>query len=912
MKKQKIYHLLKNPFLVFYPKESTRHNPRLGGTVSRCDGCLTQSADGVGFSRRNNLRTPSFILLFLLATITTGFAQTDYFFPNQKFNPAVPSPEQFLGYRVGQHQTRYDRLVAYLYELARTSDRVRVQTIGQTNELRPHITVTFSSATNLAKLSDIQKTHLTLADPNAAMPDVAKMPVVVQLGANVHGNETSGGEAMILAAYYLAACTDDNATRLLNEAVVLMEPVLNPDGRDRFVNWVNMHKASPLVADPNDREHNEVWPGGRTNHYWFDLNRDWYLAVHVESQNRLKWYHSWLPNVVTDHHEMGTNSTFFFEPSKENAENPLVPPYNYKTLNSKFAKYFEQAMNDIGSLYYTKESFDNLYPGYGSSYPDMQGGLGILFEQGSSRGFLQESQNGPLTFAFTIRNQLVNALATCKAALDERQNLLKFQREFYASAITEGNKNPTKAYVIGDGMDATRVRKFVETMLHHRIECYQLSDNLTIDGKVFGKGKAIVIPTAQPQYRLVQSVFERPTKFADSLFYDSSAWNLALAFGLPHAEIKTPFSKGSRITDAKDVAPAAKTPEQSAYAYLIDYTDFNATKALYQLLDKKLTVKVALKPFKIGDKTYGYGTLLIPVQFQDLNPADLFGHIQTIGAATGVAIVPIATGFSQSGIDLGSNNFQKVTKPEALLVVGQGVSVYEAGEVWYWLDTQVGMPISKVELSSLGRLNLSRYNVIVMVSGQYPSDKALASKLKQWVNNGGTLITTKTATEWAIRNDLTREKLRLSTKTDSLLTARRGRINYEDAVAAEGSKSTGGSIYEADLDITHPLGFGYSSRKIALYRNNNTFLGPSTSPSNTVVLYAEKPLLTGYVHPQSLRKISASAGILAHADGAGRIILFADNPNFRGIWYGTNKLFLNALFFGPQIVSPIPNFAEKD
>ena len=305
----------------------------------------------------------TFTTVALLLFSALGFAQTDYFFPAKKFNAAVPSPEQFLGYAVGQHQTRYDRLVAYMYELARTSDRVKVQLIGQTNELRPHITVTFSAAVNLAKLADIQQQHLTLADPNAPMPDVAKMPVVVQLGANVHGNETSGGEAMLLAAYYLAACDDEAAKRLLNEAVVLMEPVLNPDGRDRFVNWVNMHKAAPLVADANDREHNEVWPGGRTNHYWSDLNRDWYLAVHIESQNRLKWYHSWLPNVVTDHHEMGTNATFFFEPSKENAENPLVPQYNYKTLNGKFAKYFEQAMNDIGSLYYTKESFDNLYPG---------------------------------------------------------------------------------------------------------------------------------------------------------------------------------------------------------------------------------------------------------------------------------------------------------------------------------------------------------------------------------------------------------------------------------------------------------------------------------------------------------------------------------------------------------------------
>jgi hypothetical protein len=307
-------------------------------------------------------------------------AQQDYFFAGKKLNAAIPSPEQFLGYQIGTHQTRHDQLVAYMKELDRLSDRVTVQTIGMTNELRPQIVVMVTSPSNFAKLPLIQQDRFNLTDPTKPMPDVAKMPVVVQLGANVHGNETSGGESLIMAAYYLAASDDEDIKKLLDDEIVLIEPILNPDGRDRFVSWVNQHKGSPNVTDPNDREHNEVWPGGRTNHYWSDLNRDWYLGVHVESQNRLKFYHQWRPNVVTDQHEMGTNSTFFFEPSKENAENPLVPQYVYKTLNGKFAKYYEAAMNQIGSLYYTKESFDNLYPGYGSSYPDMQGGVGILFE----------------------------------------------------------------------------------------------------------------------------------------------------------------------------------------------------------------------------------------------------------------------------------------------------------------------------------------------------------------------------------------------------------------------------------------------------------------------------------------------------------------------------------------------------
>jgi hypothetical protein len=851
-----------------------------------------------------------FLLFLVVALPSIAFAQNDYFFKGKKFNPAIPSPQQFLGYAIGEHQTRYDRLVAYMNELDRLSDRVTVNVIGETYEKRPQLVVFFSSAANLAKLPVIQSDRFKLVDPTAPLPDVSKMPVLVQLGANVHGNETSGGEAMILAAYYLAACEDDDAKKLLEESIIFIEPVLNPDGRDRFVSWVNQNKATPFVTDPNDREHNEVWPGGRTNHYWFDLNRDWYLAVHVESQNRLKFYHQWLPNVVTDHHEMGTNATFFFEPSKENAENPLVPQYVYKTLNNKFAKYYEKALNGIGSLYYTKESFDNLYPGYGSSYPDIQGGLGLLFEQASSRGFIQESQHGPVSFAFTIRNQLVCALATCQAALDERQNLLKFQREFFASAISEANKSAIKGYIVGDANDASKLRKFAQTLFHHRIESYQLTDNLTIDGKTFEKGKALIVPTAQPQYRMVQSMFEKPTKFADSLFYDASAWNMPLAFGLSHAEIKTALTKGPR-TSEDFVKANVVTPTKSEYAYLLDYSDFMATKALYDLLQQGITVKVATRAFKIGDKTYAHGALMIPVESQKMSKESLYETIKAVGQSAGVNFAGIPTGYSQTGIDLGSNNFQKVTKPEALIVTGQGVASYEVGEVWYWLDTHVGMPISKVDINTMPRLNLSRYNVIVMVSGQY--DRSLAYKIKQWVANGGTLITLKTATEWAVRNEIVREKLRSpNSKTDSVLLAKRGRINYEDASASEGSKNTGGTMFEADLDITHPIGYGYKNRKITLYRNNNTLLEPSVSPYNTVVQYTEKPYLTGYVHPQTLKRISGSAGVIIAPEGSGRTVLFSDNPNFRGIWYGTEKMFLNAIFFGSIIAAPNPFGAEKE
>ena len=839
-----------------------------------------------------------FLLFILLSVCFSVFSQNDYFLPKKKLNPAIPTPEAFFGYPIGSHHTRWDKIVEYMKELDRVSDRVSVQRIGETNEHREQIIVSFSTPANINRLEEIRQNHKVLTDPSKSMPDVTKMPLVIWLGYNVHGNEPSGGEASILTAYYLTASEDPEALAWLNDAVILMEPVINPDGRDRHTHWANMHKGNPMVADPNDREHNEVWPGGRTNHYWFDLNRDWYLAVNVESRNRLAFYHQWLPNVVTDFHEMGTNATHFFEPTKENAENPLVPKYVYKNLNISFAKHFEQAMNEIGSLYYTKESFDNLYPGYGSSYPDMQGGLGLLFEQASSRGHVQESQNGDLTFGFTIRNQLVNALATLRASLAEKENLLKHQRNFYTETIAQGKNSLTKGYLIGDANDQSRNRAFWDMLLQHNVEFYQLSADVTENGVIFKKGKAIIIPSAQPQYLMVRSIFDRPTTFADSLFYDASAWNLALAYNLPHTELKKDFQKGERITK-KDLSPNLPSVTKSNYAYLIEWTDFYAPKALSQLLDNGVIVKAAFKTFSNAGKNYGYGTLLIPVQRQKQNADELHQLVEKISQNTGVVVENVSTGFNTSGVDLGSNAFQTVKKPQAMILTGGGVTSSEVGEIWHLLDTKVGMPITKIEVYNFPRVNLNRYNTIVLAGGNYAAlEKSSVDKLKGWIANGGTLITQKTASEWVIKQGITKEKLR-EAKADSSRV--KPRVNFEDVQNLEGAKQTGGAIFEAELDISSPIGFGYTSKKLPIYRNNNTVLERSIGAANSVLIYTTNPRICGYVHQESLKRIANSSAINIAYEGNGRVILFSDNPNFRGTWFGTNKLFLNALFFGGNI-----------
>lgn len=843
--------------------------------------------------------------LLLLSELVT--AQTAYFFGAGAgpMNPAIPTPEQFLGYPIGSHVTRYDQMVAYFRELDRLSDRVNVEVIGQTYEYRPLIMASFTSPANYANRETIRQNHLKRATGSGG----DDLPMVVQIGANVHGNEASGGESTLLTAYYLAASESDEVKKWLNDMLVFVEPIINPDGRDRFANWANMHKSETSIADPLDREHNEIWPGGRMNHYWFDPNRDWFLCAHPEAQAHVAWFHRWMPYVVVDHHEMGTTSTFYFDPGKYSSNNPVVPAYLYDTVYPTFGNAFSKAMNNIGSLYFTRETFDKLYPGYGSSYVNFYGGAGFLFEQASARGFVQETNTIPITFAFAIRNQVTAALTTIRTSLAEKPMLLKLRRDFFQAAADQARKSAIKGYVFGDPADQTRTNAFVNLLRRHQIDTYQLDRDLTAGGHTFRKGQAFVVPVEQRNYLMVRSAFEKQITYTDSLFYDASTWSLIQAFGLPYAELTAPAGKAAAPAlplgnpiGASLTATAPAVP-RSTYGYLAEVTDYNAYRMLYALQSGGALVKTSFKPFttRIGteNRTFGYGTLVLSVQQQTLTPDSLYRLISRVSQQTGVTVQSLETGYSSQGIDLGSNSVRALRRPEALLVVGPGVSAYEAGEVWHLLDQRVGMPITKLELGTLPRVNLSRYTTLVMVSGAYPTDRALVDKIRAWVQTGGTLITLKTASEWAIKQGLTKEKL---VATDT--TKRALRYNYDEATNYEGAKALGGSIFAADLDLTNPIGFGFTDRRVSIFKNNQTMLQPSQSPYATVAQYTASPLVGGYVHPSSLKRVAKSAAILTSGDGAGRIILFADNPNFRASWYGTNKLFLNALFFGGVLTVP--------
>ncbi|UEG52138.1 hypothetical protein LLH06_14320 [Mucilaginibacter daejeonensis] len=863
-------------------------------------------------------------------------AQNSYYFPKATaLDSKIPTPEQFLGYPIGSYFTRIEQVNAYFRELARVSDRVHVQTIGKTYEQREQIIVTITSPSNYNKLEQIRQEHLNQTDP--AKPVLSSnAPIIVHLGYGVHGNETSSTEVSLLTGYYLAASNDAETQKWLNESVIFIDPALNPDGRDRAANWHNAYHSFPPVGDPIDKEHVEGWPAGRTNHYFTDLNRDWLNLVQVESRNRIEFFHKWYPNVQIDFHEQGTNATYYFEPTPKRHESPVIPQFLYE-YQAILAKYHAKALDDIGSFYFTKENYDNLSPIYGSTYPKFFGSVAATFEQASSRGIQQESSNGLVTFAFTIRNHLATSFSTIRGAVAEKTGLFKVQKDFFKYALEQGQKNTAKSYIFGDSKDVNLTQKFLGLLLQHRIKVYGLTDNYSQDGKTFEKGKAFVVPSAQPNFLLVHSIFEENI-LRDSIYYDNTGWSIIHAYGLKYAKVPTVIAKGSEVGNVS-LAKGLIEGDRASYAYLLNYSDYNASKALYKLLIRNVLVKTAFKSFVVnagsGKRSFAPGSLVIPVAGQTISADSLHKAVSDVAAETHINVLAVNGGFSAEGIDLGSSNIKAVRKPEVALAFGQGVTASEAGQVWFLLNQQLDLPVTKIDLSSFARASLKRYNVLVLPAGNYSAwDNTIIEKLKNWVNDGGTLITFQTATAWAVQQGLVKEKL---VEADFANRGGRGdipppapkdakdaatgpgttraanssrpigneepkkekqqRLNYARQEDVEGSRRINGAIFQADLDITHPIAFGVTSRKLFINKNGPTILVPSANKYATVAQYNSKPFINGYSSKLNIDRVANSAAIIAAASGNGEVVLFADDPTYRGYWLGTNRLFLNAIFF---------------
>ena len=850
--------------------------------------------------------TGCFSLLFFTFSLTTKAQDLSYFLPDSvKYDPKIPRPADIIHHEVGEYHVTHDRLVNYMRAIAAAAPgRVKLETMGFTYEKRPQVLLIITSPRNHQRLEEIRQQHVQLTDPSASGGlNIDNMPIVVWVGHSIHGNEQSGSNASLLSAYYLAAAQGPQIDDLLENTVILFDPSFNPDGMQRFSTWVNQHRSKNLVSDPNDREYNEVWPGGRYNHYWFDLNRDWLPAVHVESQNRLEWFHRWKPNILTDHHEQGSNATFFFQPGVPSRVNPLTPARNQE-LTASLGKFHAQYLDRIGSLYFTRENYDDFYYGKGSTYPDINGSIGILFEQASSRGHLQETANGLLSFPFTIRNQFVTTLSTLEGARVLRKEFLQWQRDFYKTAMSESASAPVKAYVFGDENDRARTASFVEMLLRHQIEIYAPKSDIEAGGIRFQPGSSFVVPANQPQFRLIRAIFEKTFEYRDSLFYDITTWTMPLAFGLPSAELNAsqfrPASLGERVTKTPEIKSEIIGSETGkAYAYLFEWDEFFAPRALYELQKAGVLVKVATNRFQAtvngSPRQFDYGTIMIPVQLQTI-PADrLSTLLNDVVKRNYLRAYAVQGGSVQSGSDLGSSRFNVVAQPKIAMITGSGVSALDAGEVWHLLDQRMNIPATHLEPGTFNRVSLDRYNTLIMVGGNY--NELNKDKLRAWVQQGGTLILTEEAVSWAAQNGIS---------TVSIKRARPGSdstrsLTYVDREQVDGAQRMSGAIFNAEIDLSHPLAYGYNQKTISLFKANRVFMEKSKNPYASPFVYGGKPLQSGWVSKENADAVKNTAAVIVNTVGSGRVINIADNPNFRAFWQGGMKLFMNAIFFGRNI-----------
>ena len=834
-----------------------------------------------------------FSLLAALFTAGLVYSQVslDYYLnPDHPYNPSIPQPKSLLGYEVGTWHVSHDQLVSYMYSLAAQSDRIHIENRGTTYENRPLLLLTITSPENHKKIEEIKSNHRALTEPNADAIAIEDQPLVVYQGFSIHGNEPSGANAGLLLAYHLAASQAPETLKMLDELVILFDPSFNPDGLQRFSYWANTNKNQILTPDPNDREYNEIWPRGRTNHYWFDLNRDWLPAQLPESQARIQTFSDWIPNILTDHHEMGTNSSFFFQPGIPSRVNPLTPKQNQE-LTKKIGAFHVEAFNQLGSLYYSEEDYDDFYYGKGSTYPDVNGSIGILFEQASSRGHLQESDNGLLSFPFTIRNQLTAGFSTLKAATALRIELLNYFKDFYKNATASAKKSKQKALVFSSGKDPSKGYEFAKMLRRHQIKIHQLNGTINRNGKQYETENSYVIPLEQKKHQLIKAMFSTQSQFKDSLFYDISAWTFPYAFNLDHTYENSSDLIGEEIKSL--LPPEGKVMAKAGYAYLFEPHNYYTPKLLNFLHDHDIRVKVGLTPFRINGKEYDYGSFMIPVKNQSVSETELYELLQKGAALTHSTIYNTSTGYAE-GIDLGSRDFTTVKKPKIALLVGEGVRSYDAGEIWHLLDTRHEIAITKIDIRNLSRIELSSYTHFIIPSFSGSGLNAHKEQLQEFVEEGGTIIGYRMASKWLSKNDF----IDLEFLDQGMIAEN---ISFEEKEQFTGAQLTSGAIFNAKIDRSHPINFGFQNENIPLFRNTNLFIKSDKQSYNNPIQYTQKPLLSGYISEENLALLKNTVPFKIQRKGKGKVIVLTDNTNFRAFWYGTNRILTNALYFSDKM-----------
>jgi len=847
------------------------------------------------------------LMLFSIISASAFALPVERYLPdNSKHNISISKPEQVLGFEVGQRQVRHFQVVNYMQTLAQQSDRVNIEEFGRTFQNRPQLLLTISSPENLARVDELLDNR-KLPNKQSANDE----PLVIWLGYSVHGDEISGTNAALVVAYHLAASEDESVKKLLDESIIVIEPSVNPDGMDRFVNWVETFRGASFNADPNHIEHHQNWPTGRTNHFWFDLNRDWLLLSQIESKNRIKQFHKYAPHVLGDFHEMGANSTYFFQPGIPSRTHPLTPQNNV-TLTNELANYHATALDQTKQLYFSQESFDDFYYGKGSTYPDINASIGILFEQASSRGYAQETINGILTFDKTIANQVVTSFSTIEGAWQNKDKLKAHRKQFYLDGFKLASNQDFKGYLFTANNDDYRLHGFIEKLQAHQVKVYQTNRDYKTNGKSFSAKKSFYVPLAQEQYRIIEAIFNQQTNFRDNTFYDVSGWTIPLAMNITFE----PISKTSGLGLAKQ--NWQKTDENlpeftsGAYAYAFNWAHSLAPKLLNQLLEKDVKARVSTQAFSVtasGNVTdFEAGTIIIPAGIQTTDNWEQ--TLASLGQENGIEIIALDTGLTEKGIDLGSRNMQVVDPVNVLMVGGKGVSQYEAGEVLYYLDNLMGIPVSVIEKQRLSRIDLSRYSHIILVNGNYNDlPESAINNMAVWLDNGGVFIGQKSGAKWLAQQGWLSAEFVSQAALDDLFDT--SNLGYGDREKLAGRKRIAGAIYQGELDLNHPLAFGYEQKAVPLFKNSTMIMKAPQTPFISVAKYSDKPLMSGYSDRNLVNQIANNSAIIAHNYGHGRVIGFTDNLTFRGYWLGSAKLLSNSLFFSKAFSARAPRQSEE-
>lgn len=870
-------------------------------------------------------------LLLLLGAVSFAIAQPQVvdedrfaFEADLQTNSSITSPEGFLNYPLGENFTGYAHVTSYFKQLASQSSRVLYNEYGETYEGRPLINLVISSEENIQNIDEIQSNHLKLltASSSEAQSIIDNQPIFTSFSYNIHGNEASSTEAAMQVAYRMAAATDAETTEILNNSVIIMYICVNPDGRDRYVYWYkSMKRIKRAGFEPKDLEHFEGWPGGRTNHYWFDLNRDWIWGVHPELRGLTNEYQKWMPQVHVDYHEQGYNSNYFTMPGTT-PRNKLLPD-TYESWSKVFGDANVAQFDKHQINYFTRDAFDFFYPGYGSSWPSVMGAIGMLTEQGghSAGGRIVETNDGyHLTLRQRIFDHYTTSIATIKASANNRKDLLQYS---YNAWKPDNSKTSTKAYFFSDkDMYASEV---VNVLLRNGVKVYQANNNFQVgSAKDYRTGKTakktlskgtFIVPTNQSRGLFINSIMERNMAIEDSVMYDMATWSAPIAYNLEAWSTNGSFSADMSEIDQPVLADGEVVNPNARYAYVIDWSQRDTPKALAKLWAKKYNVRSAEEPFSDGNMNFPAGSLIILKGRNREKSATMDADMQAIAKEAGVKIVGFNSGRMATGMDLANSGNRPVKQPRVAMMVDPPFSSYTGGQIYFLFDWITELPIERIRTTALeqtslpkqgfrfGGADLKDYDVLILPGGG-SGLKALfgenqQKELKAWVENGGTLIATESAAGFFTKgnSEITAVEMKKSPKDSS---DARNYLTYADREDYFGKRRVPGSAMNSFVDTTNPLAFGVK-RELFSLRFGNNVLKPSDK-FQTVGHYHKDPnklLVAGYASSENLNHIAGQAFAGVANLGAGKIVYLVDNTQYRMFWLGPSRMMQNAVMILP-------------